>query len=175
MILKQERGSCIGSPPSPPLCDIVVLYDEFTWTQMLGCHLQGEHYFVGRYVDNRAVVYDQGLSRDPRFAAFLSLAFYREPVTLEDVGNTVYLGYDIDVHGRTMQYVQTLTKWRIRSLNSANSIQVNLAGYRSRILSIRRNSFPSHLANNSISQLTDFYVQHGYDVKQLRRLASRTG
>jgi len=115
MVFRQKLGSCIGSPLSPTLCQMVVMAVEIRWTQSAPKTLTqksdlGEFLVAMRYVDNRGVWIktDTVHSTDGTIVSesernelekqinvLTDPEFYTSPVILEDEPRDKLLGADL--------------------------------------------------------------------------------
>ena len=168
---RQIRGSSIGNQISPVLCAIAVAFEEHIWTNMFHTFLQSHqmHLFLMRYVDNRFFIYPKELKSHPAMTMICDEMFYKDPVILEPVGDLHILGFLVDPEARTVTYIIPPENWQHRTAKSAGTQSLNLGGYRSRAVIIKRQTFPKHLAHQYIVQLKEEYKKRGYSSALLEK------
>lgn len=161
-VYSQVRGSCIGSPVSPALCNITVAYEEVMWQKTFEVQLHSMGFFT-RYVDNRLSIIKTKLEVHSPLHTFLQLGFYGEPVTLEQVGDLHFLGFHIDLHNKKVSFIVPEAAHRYRSTHSAGSQSMALTGAISRLHTICRATFPRKDIPAMCTRLTQAYIAHGAD------------
>ena len=160
----QHRGAPIGSPCSPPLCNLVASVHEYNWAKSMDIiwqdfRLAGVHY-VRRYVDNRtAILTKHARTNNTKVANFFHLDFYEPPVQLEDVGDNKFLGFNVCLADNTCQYVLPEV---FRSAASAGSHRLILSGLRSRLHIIAKGTWPRSSRRKSMEQLGTLYEKQGF-------------
>ena len=160
VVYSQIRGSCIGSQISPTLCNITVAYEEVMWQKTFNVQLNSMGFFT-RYVDNRMCIVPRVLPAISPLHAFLQLDFYGEPVTLEQVGDMHFLGFNVDLAQRTVSYITPESEHKYRSTHSAGSKRMALTGAVSRLHLICRNTFPRKDVIQACQALASKYIQFG--------------
>ena len=165
----QRRGSCIGSPISPALCNLTVALDEFYWTNTYGTFKK--QIYCNRYVDNRLILLPHDMETTAPFTELLDLNFYKHPVILEPENNNVYLGFQVNHENHTCKYIIPPDTYQYRSPFSAGSLNTTLSGMRSRLHLLKLRTFPKHHINESAHNFLQMYVQKGFQKRDLYRLA----
>ncbi len=166
---RQIRGSSIGNQISPVLCAIAVAFEEHIWTVMFQSFLESHktHLFLMRYVDNRFFIYPKELKTHPAMIMICDELFYKSPVILEPVGDLHILGFLVDPAARTVTYIMPPEDWQYRTAKSAGTQSLNLGGYRSRAVIIKRQTFPKSLSYQYIARLQEEYKKRGYSSAML--------
>ena len=160
-IYKQSRGSCIGSPCSPVLCSITVLFDEVMWQCSFTRTMVSSAILVRRYVDNRLIL--RLTKYNPVAVQVLTdLEFYGSPVILEPENCIKYLGFNIDVSTGKVMYIQPSQEFQFRSTRSAASAGRLLASLQSRLYIVYRGSSSQQIAEDSANELAQSYVNRGF-------------
>ena len=95
--------------------------------------------------------------------------FYGNPVELEPVEDMHLLGFDVDLHQRTIAYMPPDASWKIRDHASAGSTRLRLSGFHSRAHLIRKYTYPPSAVERALAQLADLYVQKGHDLHSCRQ------
>ena len=93
--------------------------------------------------------------------------FYGNPVELEPVEDMHLLGFDVDLHQRTIAYMPPDASWKIRDHASAGSTRLRLSGFHSRAHLIRKYTYPSSAVERAIAQIAD--LQKGHDLRSCRQ------
>ena len=94
-MLRQIRGAFIGSPLSPPWCELVVMLAKYQWTTSLSTAALENHFAAVRYGDNRlALCLADAASREPNrvLASFQNHEFYGAPIRLESETGIDFVG-----------------------------------------------------------------------------------
>ena len=161
---KQIRGTSIGNQISPVLSSIVVSATEISWQSVYHSWWENAklHSFIMRYVDNRFCLVPSRFHMELPFQVFSHREFYELPVEIEPTGDLKILGSVIDPIQRTVRYVIPSHPWQFRSIYSAGSHRLNLSGLRSRVVMIRRQTFPPNLIPSSLLLLFNAYVAAGF-------------
>ncbi len=164
-IFQQIRGSCIGSPLSPVLCNICAAFEEDVWECAHRDMLLSAKtfYHATRYVDNRLIPRFPHITHNPAIATFRSLDFYRPPVQLEPENSDLYLGFAINVDNKTVKYQIPTHSWEFRSHRSAGTPARNLSGMMSRISLMY--TWPPQDADATVRELTEVYKGHGHIIR----------
>ena len=157
----QSRGSCIGNPASPPLCNIVVAFHECIWQESYNVTRTSQQ-FTSRYVDNRLLILSKSTLARCEWRIITDLNFYKHPVELEPVGDNHFLGFNISIDPPSIQYIQPTENWQFRSLASAGPANVNLSGFESRLHAVFRYTWPRNLVYQSVSLLRQAYFTRGF-------------
>ena len=79
------------------------------------------------------------------------------------------LGFDVDLHQRTIAYMPPDASWKIRDHASAGSTRLRLSGFHSRAHLIRKYTYPPSAVERALAQLADLYVQKGHDLHSCRQ------
>jgi hypothetical protein len=174
----QIRGACIGAPASPVICNIAAAFEEHVWikafnlTWFSATKLPA---FFSRYVDNRAcIIHTSDMS--PAIRQLTSLDFYRPPVQLEEVGDNVFLGFEVKTNTKTITYIPPQHGWQFRSPQSAGTTSLLLGSLSSRLHLIARGTFPKDQAKKAAVSLCGQYVDKGFslvNVENLRKQVMR--
>ena len=165
----QARGSCIGNPASPPLCNIVVAFHECIWHESYNI-IRNSAQFTSRYVDNRLLILSKATLARNAWQVITDLNFYKHPVELEMVGDNHFLGFEVSLHPPSIVYIQPKENWQFRSTSSAGSPSTNLSGFESRLHAIFRYSWPRNQVYKSVSQLRHSYFTRGFPALSLNKL-----
>ena len=168
-VFLQQRGSCIGSQISPPVCNVAVAFDEYMWTNAFNLIIKSAGFFT-RYVDNRAIIACKSLLNTYAYKPFMSLDFYRNPIELERLDDNVLLGFEILVSCKQCKFIIPKEQWQYRSLRSAGTLNQNLSGLTSRLFTIMRGSFPKSLAKPVGQQLCNRYIEAGFNHYDVQRI-----
>ena len=123
--------------------------------------------FLMRYVDNRFLIFSDHLLKTKAMKLLCHPSVYRDPVTLEDVGDLHILGCLVDPETRHVSYIVPIEDWQFRTTKSAGSCRMNLGGLRSRVCIIRRQTFPKKLIQPLMRQLVQQYISRGFTAQQL--------
>jgi hypothetical protein len=170
LMFQQDRGAIIGGHASPSICSMAVAYREFVWARAYQIAKHADMLCV-RYVDNRLTIISKSLERTPPFSRFCNLLFYEAPIELENCGDNVLLGYRIDLTTKTCHYVVPEQAYFYRSPRSAGTTRRILSGLNARLHLLYRGTFPRTEARNLVSQLFHGYVQQGFHLDILKRIA----
>ena len=171
---QQIQGTGIGNQISPILANIPITLHEINWQQAFHTELQhsqntqGPHLFI-RYVDNRLVLAPQATFHTLPFTTLALNDFYQLPIQLEQVGDSHFLGFELNLPARSITYIQPAAKWQIRDACPAGSQRLTLSGLLSRAATIQRYTWPPHHIPASIEHLLQCYVQKGHDEQKCRR------
>ncbi len=92
---------------------------------------------------------------------------------LEQVGDAIILGCEVDVPNRTCRYIVPAHAWQFRSASSAGSPKLNLSGLRSRAALAARQSFPREAKHAALEQLSSAYVALGFSDKLVNQALKR--
>eukprot|EP00438_Fugacium_kawagutii_P026566 Skav212397 [mRNA] locus=scaffold469:9638:11071:- [translate_table: standard] len=170
---KQIQGAGIGSQISPSLSNLAVTLVEKAWFDSFSQFLSSQslHLHFLRYVDNRFALFNEDHINRPALQAFRDLEFYRPPVLLEEVDPDILLGFRVNVHARTVEYIQPQLQ-QIRDVSSAGSVTLRLSGLKSRAHLIRSYTYPADLVASSLETLVDLYCCKGYDRQLCRAVVS---
>ena len=171
-VYTQVRGSCIGSQISPALCNITVALEEVMWQNTMTCQIHSMGFFT-RYVDNRLAILSKTIQASSPFHQFLQLDFYKDPVTLEEVGDLHFLGFNVDVQARTVTYIVPVQEFKYRLTNSAGSVQMALTGAVSRLHTICRCTWPRAAIPRSCNELAAQYVKLGANKTIMQQCVTR--
>ena len=165
----QTRGTPIGSQISPVLSSIAVCSKEVTWRRQYRTWLQNfqHHMKFVRYVDNRFGLFKKALIQSKALQAFLHTYFYKHPVELEPVADTVLLGFDVDPILYQVRYIMPDQDHQFRSMKSAGSINLTLSGLRSRVSLIKKYSFPQAVIQQQLKELAAIYVNRSFPHAQV--------
>jgi hypothetical protein len=163
-IFRQIRGSCIGSPLSPVLCNICAAFEEDVWESAHREMLLSAKtfYHATRYVDNRLILRMPQITHNPAITTFRNLDFYRPPVQLEPENSDMYLGFAINVLDKTVKYKIPVESWEFRSHRSAGTPARNLSGMMSRISLIKKYTWPPQDAGDTVRELITVYTNRGH-------------
>ena len=103
---RQLRGTSIGNQISPVLSAIAVAFEEYMWATTYSNFLESNRttMFLMRYVDNRFLIFSDHLLKNKAMKLPCHPSFYRDPVTLEDVGDLRILGCLVDPEKRHVSY-----------------------------------------------------------------------
>ena len=172
-IHSQIRGSCIGNPSSPPISEVPIAFKEFMWQEIFNVIIN-DTLFACRYVDNRLLCLPNHLDCLPRWRILSDLFFYDHPVELEKEPGMTFLGFDIDIHQGTVQYVYPKKSWHFRSPKSAGKTSTLLSGLVSRIHLIARHSYPEDLVKPTIKHLIKMYINIGFTNDQIIACIKKT-
>ena len=123
---------------------------------------------------NRFTILPESFADSPAFTKFVDLDFYQPPVQIEEVGDLHFLGFNVSVPDRKISYIQPDKTWQIRDPKGASTQCTLYSGFKSRLVAIVRHTWPIQDVRPSVRQLVRFYVQHGYDVQQLRAIEANT-
>ena len=173
---RQVRGSAIGNQVSPILCDIAVSYREHHWAQTCERFLMQSRLplHIVRYVDNRLVLTDRRLLRQPDLQLFLSDNFYEHPVDLEAVDNGEYLGVSLQQPQLRLAFQQPFEDWKFKHARSANTSAQRLAAFRSRLRMAVKYTFPVDQKIQDVRTLVQLYLKRGFTAKELRPIVYKT-
>ena len=172
IVFQQSRGATIGNQLSPALCGLTVAAEEQMWFESFQLFLSSHRHlvFLSRYVDNRFTILPASIAESPAFTKFVDLDFYQPPVQLEEVGDLHFLGFVVSVPDRKISYILPDRKWQIRNPKGASTQATLFSGFKSRLISIIRYTWPIQDVRPAVKQLIRFYVQNGYDQQQLRAI-----
>ena len=171
-VYKQKRGSCIGSPLSPALCNLTVAFEEHLWYNTYNCHINRTT-FCTRYVDNRLILLLQETQNTEAFQALTDLNFYKDPVTLEPEEGNKFLGFIIDHKNHQCTYIVPEHDWQYRSPSSAGSTASILSGMASRLHIIKRGTYPQLPVPAAVIDLIKKYQDQGFNTKVLVQIARK--
>ena len=104
---------------------------------------------------------------------FCSPTFYGAPVMLEQVGDAVILGCEVDPPRRACRYIVPAHAWQFRSASSAGSSKLNLSGLRSRAALAARQSFPCESKHAALLQLSSAYTALGFPENLVKQALKR--
>ena len=172
----QVRGAGIGSQLSPALCNVAITLIEHSWHQLhhsLTDHTE-IHFVYYRYVDNRFIAFNRTFLKHLAIQTLIHPDFYGNPVELEPVEDMRLLGFDVDLHQRTISYIPPDAPWKIRDHASAGSTRLRLSGLHSRAHLIRKYTYPSSAVERALAQLEDLYVQKGHDLRSCRQALQKS-
>ena len=172
-IHSQIRGSCIGNPSSPPISEVPIAFKEFMWQEIFNVIINNT-LFACRYVDNRLLCLPNHVDCLPHWRILSDLFFYDHPVELEKEPAMTFLGFDIDIHQGTVQYVYPKNSWNFRSPKSAGKTSILLSGLVSRVHLIARHSYPEDLVKPTIKQLIKLYINIGFTNDQIIACIKKT-
>ena len=167
----QVCGARIDSQHSPALCNVAITLIEHSWHQLhhsLTDHTE-IHFVYYHYVDNRFVAFNLTFLKHIAIQTLIHPDFYGNPVELEPVDDMHLLGFDVDLHQRTITYIPPDAPWKIRDHASAGSTRLGLSGFHSRAHLIRKYTYPSSAIERALAQLADLYVQKGHDLHSCRQ------
>ena len=151
---------------STALCNVAITLIEHSWHQLhhsLTDHTE-IHFVYYRYVDNRFIAFNHTFLTHVAIQTLIHPDFYGNPVELEPVDNMHLLGFDVDLHQRTITYMPQNASWKIRDHASAGSTRLRLSGFPSRTHLIRKYTYPSSAVERALAQLADLHVQKGHDL-----------
>jgi hypothetical protein len=171
-VYRQKRGSCIGSPLSPALCNLTVAFEEHIWTNTYDCHISRTT-FCTRYVDNRLILLQQETQNTEAFQVLTDLNFYKDPVTLEPEEGNKFLGFTINHNKHTCTYIVPEHDWQYRSSSSAGSTASILSGMASRLHIIKRGTYPQLPVPPEAITLINKYKDQGFTTKVLVRITKK--
>ena len=121
------------------------------------------HFVYYRYVDNRFIAFNSTFLKHLATRTLIHPDFYGNPVQLEPVEDMHLLGFDVDLHQRTISYIPPDAPWKIRDYASAGSTRLRLSGLHSRAHLIRKYTYPSLAVERAL------YVQKGHDLRSCRQ------
>ena len=178
-LFRQERGVAMGSPAAPPLCNLVATVEDFFWHQTTRS-LRFRMPDVGviwheRYVDNRFIQLRDSAPQSPVLRNFLSLEFYRPPVTLEFQDDDKVLGYLCDSSSRTITPQLPDHPSQIKGIRSANDQMFTYSSWSSRSWLIIRGAQPAVQQQLGLGALKRLYEAKGFDPNLLRDVRRRLG
>ena len=177
LVLRQQEGSPMGSPISPPLCSLVAMLEEYfafrAWDISMASIRQLGVVWVDRYVDNRVALLTAGARCHPVVRALFQLDFYVPPVMLEEVPNSDVVGYSVDVNAKSCQFLLPTTLSRIRSPSSASSLRRSLQSLETRLILLARGTRPRSRIPELMHLLLDLYRQKGFTSAQLAPFVSK--
>ena len=171
-VYRQKRGSCIGSPLSPTLCNLVVAFEEHLWHITYHTHITRTT-FCTRYVDNRLILILPSNQNTEAFKILTDLDFYKSPVTLEPEKCNKFLGFTIDHVHHTCTYIVPPEHWQYRSAASAGSTQSVLSGMASRLHIIKRGTYPATAVPQTALQLLAMYRKQDFDINAIVKVAKK--
>ena len=90
------------------------------------------------------------------------IKFLRNSNHLENVDDTNFLGFSVDVNNCTCTFIQPKDSNQIRKSNSAGSNNLLLSGFHSRLHIICRGTYPKHLIQQSALDLKQLYISNGF-------------
>ena len=179
-LLQQIRGAPMGSPASPALCDMVVAVSEQSWTHTyrnLTYNLKHttppmftiSGFFATRYVDNRLCLIPTCTRHNTHFQQFLSPQVYGHPIHLETEPGLDFLGFTIQPHNYSIQYIPTRHLTDILSPHSASPSTVLRSSLAARSILARRLATPQQAVTQAMEQLSQVYERAGYEAQWIRR------
>ena len=171
-VYKQKRGSCIGSPLSPALCNMTVAFEEHIWFNTYNTHITRTT-FCTRYVDNRLILILPSTQDTEPFQVLVNLDFYQDPVTLEPELCNKFLGFNVDHKQHTCTYIVPEHDWQYRSFSSAGSSTSILSGLASRLHIIKRGTYPQVAVPPESITLLNKYKDQGFTTKALVQIAKK--
>ena len=170
-VFAQKRGSPIGNQLSPALCNLAVCVEEDCWVRgfaQVWASARFACWFL-RYVDNRFLLFPRQYLRSEAFSALVSPLFYRPPVVLETCEVDELLGCQVSVHERRVEYAIPHEDWKYRVPQSAGSANANLASFRSRVLIIATQVYPTQDVPQKIRELSRKYLELWFLADELQR------
>ena len=176
---RKEPVEPLRRPPNPyteALCNVAITLIEHSWHQLhhsLTDHTES-HFVYYRYVDNRFTAFNRTFLKHLAIQTLIHPDFYSNPMELEPVGDMHLLGFDVDLHQRTISYIPPDAPWKIRDHASAGSARLQLSGLHSRAHLIRKYTYPSSAVERALAQLADLYVQKGHDLRSCRQALQKS-
>ena len=170
---KQILGSTIGNQISPTVCSIPILFREKEWREKHPEWLiqHGKSMWYDRYVDNRFAIIPRTIFNSDPLTEFTDEWFYRKPIQLETVPDTHFLGTNVDINQRQINFILPTDKWQIQPINSAASTSKLLSSFRTRLFLITHNTYPSSNCAMPTIRLIQLYKAQGYSETTLRNIA----
>ena len=158
--IKQSRGSGIGNPMSPMICEGSTLATECRWK----ASNQAISTIPVRYVDNLFAL-QLNASETQLFTGWPS-QFYNPPISLEQcevqdeyLGSKLFLSQGI----LNSMYVVRIESWRYPHSGSAGTNNRLTTGLHSRLHAAYKLSWPRHLPVKAVSQLSSLYIKLGHN------------
>ena len=154
----------IHSQLSPALCNVAITLIEHTWqtTYHTFLHQPSLHLLNTRYVDNRYILLNEQYRSALPITTLAHPDFYEHPVEIEPVDDDHLPGFLIDPLNRTVTFQLPTHPWQIRDPQSAGSHRLRLSGLQSRHHTLRKYTFPQHLAPTTAQQLMQLYMTKGH-------------
>ena len=173
-VFKQNRGATIGNQLSPALCAMTVAAEEQLWWESWELFLNSQRhlFFLVRYVDNRLSLIHSSIHSATPFQQYTDLLFYKPPVELEPVGDNHFLGFNICPFSRQARYILPTQQWQLRNPHGAGTTSTLYSGFRSRVVSIVRFTWPQQYIWTDVMRLISFYTSFGYQHETLCELAT---
>ena len=176
-LFKQTRGTPIGGPASPALAQLTVCFEEQIWSECFETTRRNlsmlSQALCIRYVDNRMIILSKQLAEDPAMQLLLSQNFYREPIQLELVDDMHFVGYNLDLTNRAVEYIMPLQQWQIRHPASAGSTSLKLSSLSSRLYLIKRGVYPHQTAWPTARSLANLYITKGFHPQDVNNILNR--
>ena len=132
-----------------------------------------QHCFIHRYVDNRLIIFPSQFKRNAILQLLISKSFYRHPIELEDVGDQHFLGFNVDIRDRSVQYNIPTEDWQHRRHASAGSNDLKLSSLSSRMYLMRRGTHPATLRNGAARALCEQYIKRGSCSQTVQKTAAK--
>ena len=117
--------------------------------------------FFTRYVDNRLCVLKQDTAIMICYHKLWSLNLDQQPVTLEDVEGSHFLGFTKSINPPSIRFKIPWQSWKYRSTNSAGSKTMNITGLTSRLHTICRCTMPRRYITQDTLALCQQYINKG--------------
>ena len=178
ILYKQKRGAPIGGPASPALAQLTVAFEEQIWMEAFHVLTTNADVFSQllalRYVDNRLIIIPNAYTELPWLQILVDEDFYKSPITLEQVGDTHFLGYNIDILTRSVSYMLPSQTWQVRHPDSAGTMQLKLSSMSSRMHIICRGVFPKKAIWPAMLSLAQLYLRAGYPEHQVENITRST-
>ena len=166
----------MGAPQSPALCMLVTVIEEYMWMQTYTIFVDSPQFcqWSSRYADNRFMLVDLAAEVPQAFEVFLSPTFYQEPILLETVTDNKVLGFHCDAINRQLTISLPTDPYCYRSPRSAGTDSLLISGLKTRLITIRRFTYPKSLIPIYAHRLARIYIQKGFDPNTIRRLTEKS-
>ena len=113
-------------------------------------------------MDNGCVLIPERYLQIPAVQELRSPAFYTDPVCLKDVGDSHFLGFQLDTRAFQSTYILPRSAWQLKSPFSAGSQRLLISGLKSPCVLVLRQTYPQTLFLDTLVALAHFYVNHAY-------------
>ena len=170
--IKQSRGSGIGNPMSPMLCEGSILATECRWR----ASDQALSIIPVRYVDNLFSLQLNGFKSQTQLFAGWDSQFYNPPISLEQCEvQDEYLGCRLFLSQGILNslYVVRTESWRYPHSASAGTNNRLTTGLHSRLHAAHKLSWPKHLQVKAVNQLTSLYIKLGHNKAYVNKIVNK--